>query len=607
MKVALKEKKPKNPKKTRIILLVVLVAVVVLAVAGYFIARAVAQSFIQSEIQTRSDWEIDTGDVADREASQQVTVYTAPVEASIEVVQIVPDEYEEEGFTYYDEDVQDRLAYTLLDLTREKTYTLGSPLAVLNPFGTGSNGLYLYFRTDAPTQVTYTVHVEDESIPDYTATVNNQGADGYSRLQEFLLVGLVPGMENTVTLSAETRQQGTAYTFTIDMPESASGYTSQLEVEDGDVDVEQLSDGLFYAMGFGDYYGYTFFFDNEGVLRYEMVLEGYHSDRFLWDDDGSLITCVGSQKIARINRFGQVTQVYDLGQYELHHDINWGPEGTILALATDTEGETVEDQVLKIDLTTGEVSHVVDFTQVFQSYFEETRPVQATDPFGLWSEGEWDWLHLNSLQYVEEDNAIIVSSRETSTIIKATLEEEPQIFWMAGNPDFWEGTDFASYCLEAEGDFLFQYGQHDVEQMDATQVEKLGFAPAEEGQIYLRLYNNNYYAMSSRDDFQVEVPDEVSTSSTVDGEANSHVYFYLVDENKGTFTLVDSFDLPYSSLVSNVQDTGDTFVVNNGVSQCFEEYDQQGQLIRQYQYSCTANGYRVMKDDFAGYWFLPED
>ncbi len=607
MKVALKEKKPKNPKKKRIILLVVLVAVVVLAVAGYFIARAVAQSFIQSEIQTRSDWEIDTGDVADREASQQVTVYTAPVEASIEVIQIVPDEYEEEGFTYYDEDVQDRLAYTLLDLTREKTYTLGSPLAVLNPFGTGSNGLYLYFRTDAPTQVTYTVHVEDESIPDYTATVNNQGADGYSRLQEFLLVGLVPGMENTVTLSAETRQQGTAYTFTIDMPESASGYTSQLEVEDGDVDVEQLSDGLFYAMGFGDYYGYTFFFDNEGVLRYEMVLEGYHSDRFLWDDDGSLITCVGSQKIARINRFGQVTQVYDLGQYELHHDINWGPEGTILALATDTEGETVEDQVLKIDLTTGEVSHVVDFTQVFQSYFEETRPVQATDPFGLWSEGEWDWLHLNSLQYVEEDNAIIVSSRETSTIIKATLEEEPQILWMAGNPDFWEGTDFASYSLEAEGDFLFQYGQHDVEQMDATQVDKLGFAPAEEGQIYLRLYNNNYYAMSSRDDFQVEVPDEVSTSSTVDGEANSHVYFYLVDENEGTFTLVDSFDLPYSSLVSNVQDTGDTFVVNNGVSQCFEEYDQQGQLIRQYQYSCTANGYRVMKDDFAGYWFLPED
>ena len=51
-----------------------------------------------------------------------------------------------------------------------------------------------------------------------------------------------------------------------------------------------------------------------------------------------------------------------------------------MALATDLEGETVEDQVLQIDLESGEVTHIVDFTQVFQSYFDITRPVQATDP-----------------------------------------------------------------------------------------------------------------------------------------------------------------------------------------------------------------------------------
>lgn len=598
--------KPKKPIKKRVIVLVIVIALVVLAVAGYFIARGVAQSFIQSEIQTRSDWEIDTGDLEEREASQQVTVYMDPVEASIEITQIVPDEFEDEGFTYYDEDVQDRLANTLLGLTQDKEYTLTAPLAVLNPFGTGSNGLYMYFQTDAPTRVTYTVHVEDEDIPDYTATVNNQGEDGYSKLQEFLLVGLVPGMENTVTLSAETKQQGTSYSFTIDMPEATSGYDVTLETEEGD-SAQELSDGLFYAMGLGDYYGYTFFFDNEGVLRYEMVLEGYHSDRFLWDDDGSLITCVGSQKIARLNRFGQVTQVFDLGQYELHHDINWGPEGTILALATDTESETVEDQVLQIDLESGEVSHVVDFTQVFQSYYEITRPVQATDPFGLWSEGEWDWLHLNSLQYDEGDNSIIVSSRETSTIIKCSLGEEPEILWMAGNPDFWEGTEFSQYSLAQEGEFQFQYGQHDVELMPQEEISALGFEPAAEGQLYLRVYDNNYYAMSSRDDFEVEVPDEVSTSSTLEGDVNSHVYYYLVDENAGTFTLMDSFDLPYSSLVSNAQWMGETYVVNNGVHQCFEEYDQEGTLIRQYKYQCTANGYRVMKDGFTGFWFLDEE
>lgn len=598
--------KSHSTKKKVIILSCVIAGLAVLALAAYFIARGVASSFIQSEISTREDWSISTGDVADREASQQVTVYTDPVEASIEITQIVPDEYEEEGFTYYDEEVQDRLAYTLLQLTQEENYTLESPLAILNPFGTGSNGLYLYFGTNNPTKVQYTVSVEDESIADYTAWANNAGEDGFSRVQEFLLIGLVPGQENTVTLTAYNRQgaQTQSASFTIDMPEPTSGYDVTLETVDGD-SAQELSNGLYYAMGIGGQYGYTFFYDNDGVMRYEMVLEGYHSDRFLWDDDGSLITCVGSTKVARLNRFGQVTQVYDLGTYELHHDINWGPEGTILALATDLEGETVEDQVLQINLESGEVTHIVDFTQVFQSYFDITRPVQATDPFGLWSEGEWDWLHLNSLQYDESDNSIIVSSRETSTIIKCALGEEPQIVWMAGNPDFWEGTDFAQYSLEAQGDFSYQYGQHDVELMSSEEVEALGFEAPEEGQLYLRVYDNNYYAMSSRDDFQVEVPEDVGTANMEDG-VDSHVYYYLVDEGAGTFTLVDSFDLPYSSLVSNAQWRGDSYTVNNGVHQCFEEYDQQGSLIRQYKYTCTANGYRVMKDDFEGYWFLQQ-
>ena len=177
--------------------------------------------------------------------------------------------------------------------------------------------------------------------------------------------------------------------------------------------------------------------------------------------------------------------------------------------------------------------------------------------------------------------------------------------WMAGNPDFWEGTDFAQYSLEAQGDFSYQYGQHDVELMSSEEVEALGFEAPEEGQLYLRVYDNNYYAMSSRDDFQVEVPEEVGTANMEDG-VDSHVYYYLVDEAAGTFTLVDSFDVPYSSLVSNAKWMGDTYVVNNGVHQCYEEYDQQGSLIRQYKYTCTANGYRVMKDGFEGFWFLPQ-
>ena len=109
-------------------------------------------------------------------------------------------------------------------------------------------------------------------------------------------MGLVPGETQEVTLEAigEWGKVQERATFTIEMPPSSSGYDSRLTYTDGD-SAAALSNGLFYATGLGDYYGYTFFFDNSGVLRYEMVLEGFHSDRFLYTDMG-LYTCVSSRK-----------------------------------------------------------------------------------------------------------------------------------------------------------------------------------------------------------------------------------------------------------------------------------------------------------------------
>ena len=62
------------------------------------------------------------------------------------------------------------------------------------------------------------------------------------------------------------------------MPEATSGYDVTLETVEGD-STQALSNGLYYAMGIGGQYGYTFFYDNDGVLRYEMVLEMCIRDR----------------------------------------------------------------------------------------------------------------------------------------------------------------------------------------------------------------------------------------------------------------------------------------------------------------------------------------
>ncbi len=567
----------------------------ILLVAGILLGCKLAvDSFLGAEMSSRDSWDIAVGEHIYTSEERGIEVYTAPCEASIPVVQMVPEEYEQEGFTYYDEAVQQRLAQHLLELIQQEAYGIGEPLAVLNPFGTGSNGLLLCFDTGEKTQIRYTVHTTSADDPDFTATAKS-GKEAYTGRHCFLLIGLVPGETNQVTLEAvdERGEVQESAAFTVEMPDALSGYDTRLDAT-GQAEGEALSDGLFYATGIGDYYGYTFFFDNEGVLRYEMVLEGYHSDRFLWEERG-FYTCVGSRKIALLNPLGQAVRVYDLGQYELHHDINWGPDGTILALVTDTEQETTMDVVIEIDLESGAVTERVDFSELMDSYCQSTRPISATDPF-FWQAGERDWLHLNSIQYLEESDSIVVSSRETSTILQVTgLQTEPVLTALIGDPDFWAGTEYENLCYQPEGDFVFQYGQHDVERVEDESLP--------EGVYLLRMYNNNYWGLSTRDGYEPELDESVGTSLTDGAGVSSYIYYYRVDETNRTFALVESIPLVYSSIVSNVQEVGEHYVFNSGVAHTFGECDREGNVLRSFSYPCMMNGYRVMKDSFTGFWF----
>ena len=571
-----------------------LIIAAVCVVCAVVVFEIVVRVMMDSEMRSRDDWNVQVGEHQYTSEERAVSVYDASVESTISVSRIVPDEYEEDGFTYYDEDVQQRLGQQLMEMVGQDA-SMDAPLAVLDPFGTGSNGLLLSFQTERRSQIRYTVHTTSAELPDYTA-VAQSSADGnsFSRNHCFLLIGLVPGETNEVTLEAlgERGRVQQTVTFTIDMPEAISGYANQLDTTDGD-STAALTDGLYYAMGLGDYYGYTFFFDNDGVLRYEMVLEGFHSDRFLYTD-GGLYTCISSRKIALMSPLGQAVRVYDLGQYELHHDINWGPDGTILALVNDTEQDTVMDVVISLDPATGEVSEVVDFSELMDGYYGEmTHPVPITGG-SFWQAGEDDWLHLNSVQYMEKDDSILVSSRETSTIIKVSdIGGTPTLSAFIGDPAFWADTPYAGLCYAMDGDFVAQYGQHDVELVADDSLE--------DGQYLLRMYDNNYWSLSTRDGYDPELADSVSTSLT-SGDA-SYITFYLVDDNAKTFSLVEQHAVPYSAIVSNAQEIGGNFVVNSGVAHQFGEYDSDGNLIRAFDYDCMMNGYRVMKGDFVGYWF----
>lgn len=107
----------------------------------------------------------------------------------------MPKDIKSEGFTYYDQEVQNRLYNTIeeLKVSPDISWTATQPLAILNPYGTGSNGLYLYFKTDLETKVNYTIHVEGGEILDFSAEASDISGKEYTRTHEFQMIGLVPG------------------------------------------------------------------------------------------------------------------------------------------------------------------------------------------------------------------------------------------------------------------------------------------------------------------------------------------------------------------------------------------------------------------------------
>ena len=96
----------------------------------------------------------------------------------------------------------------------------------------------------------------------------------------------------------------------------------------------------------------------------------------------------------------------------------------------------------------------------------------------------------------------------------------------------------------------------------------------------------------------------MGTGLYLTNDETSQVYVYRIDENNRTFALEDSFDVPYSSIVSNGSQCGDqgNWVVNSGVAMVFGEYDADGELIREYAYECTMQNYRTFKYEM-NIWF----
>lgn len=556
--------------------LVVLFLLVVggLSYGAVVVVRNLNEKIVQSQLNDEV-WLDDNVKIM-KDSSLGKNIYSVSKPDEVEIFDMV-----------YQEVIQDKL-----DVLLEDDYTFEKPLMIYNPYGTNTLGLNIYFTTNEKAELKYTIHVDDKDIEDFSRTLSNGERDNLTTIHQYQLIGFIPGEENEVTLTLLDKEGKEIATkkFTVDLTNVKVNGQKKLKVKDGE-SKEELSNGLYSMLGNdSDDQDYLALYDNDGILRMETEIIGYRAHRILFKD-GKMYYSISQTRIAEVNPLGQVTEIYRTGHYDLHHDYTFDDDGNLVVLANNTKKDTEEDCIIKIDLDTKAVTELIDFEDMFQSYVDTCE----LDTSSFRDEGEdgLDWLHLNSIVWLDGGD-VLLSSRETSSIMRVNnIEDDPELVYLLADKEIWKDTEFSKYVYDQKGDFTINAGQH-----------CLNYEPTDEdGVYYITFFDNNYGKSNSQPDFDFSKIG-IENQKPFEG-SESYYYVYRVDENEKTFELVDSFDVPYSGIVSSVQpmDNGNV-IVDSGTAGIFGEYDEDHKLIR--QFTAKLNKYmvyRVFKYTFNDFWF----
>lgn len=493
----------------------------------------------------------------------------------------------------YQTATQTKIAQKIKQLEASQTYSFDKMLVLANPYLTNTTGLYLHFSTTKATKVSYTV--ESNGTSTFSKTLYNPNGT-YAKDHTYQLIGLIAGQENTITITATDQNgQKETKTFTYTPNKLRGSDQNQLKVTKG-TSKTKLSSGLYAVIGDKSLKTRnTYLVDNDGYIRAEIPTINYNSLRLI-QTNNKLYLAVDDDQLVTLDRLGQVVQSYSLKDtnFKLHHDFVVDSQGNIIALATDTKlkasEKRVEDQIIKIDATSGKVSRLLDFKDLLGDLYKTATGIETLTN----NKGYRDVIHANTIQLTKDDQ-VIISSRETSTIMKiSNLTSQPKLDYFISDSSVWQGVGtYSNLLLNKVGNFTSQAGQHSVT-----------YIPTETaGVYYLEMFNNNSAIMNSRTDFSwTNYPN--SGGATASNDYQSSYYKYLVNENTGSYQLVKKISLTYSPFISSVQTKDNNVVTDSGMTATFAEYDADGKLIQSFETTgSTKFIYRVYKYDFNNFYF----
>ena len=213
-------------------------------------------------------------------------------------------------------------------------------------------------------------------------------------------------------------------------------------------------------------------FDTDGAIRWYMNLS--FLDDFAFPvkraRNGNLLLAQGFV-VFEYDMLGWLRGRWDTPGYFLHHELLEKPNGNLVVAVEVLGRATLEDHVLEIDRGSGTIVNEWDARQVLDVY----RRTFVDD--------DSDWFHMNAIYHSEPDDALIISGRNQSAVVKVTNNNE--LVWILAAKKGWglagldsnghNTSDFLLTAVDATGtpysepvqlgdedapDFAWPWGQH---------------------------------------------------------------------------------------------------------------------------------------------------
>lgn len=325
-----------------------------------------------------------------------------------------------------------------------KGYTIDNPNVILNPYGNSPLTAIILFETKNNVTPKVTIKGKDE-----LSTFNYTFEKGKKHILP--IYGLYADYNNEIIIEYKEKEETINKTITIKTEKLPDNMALPTKVY---ADKENLDNELYFYTPSSS--GYTTAYDVNGDVRW------YLTNYALWKIDrlenGHLL--VSTERLINspyymtglyeMDLLGKIYQEYSLeGGY--HHDYYEMENGNLLIASDDFNNDdgTVEDYIVELDRTTGEVVKTFDLKDVLNM-----RDGQSEN----WS--AYDWFHNNSVWYDKKTNSITLSGRHQDAVINIDYDTG-ELNWIIGDPTNWS-EEYQKYFFTptGEGEFEWQWSQH---------------------------------------------------------------------------------------------------------------------------------------------------